>query len=358
MFEDELYLDDIKKVAEDPKLDFSNLKNKSLLITGGTGLICSFLVDVLMYRNKKYNDNINICLLSRNEKKILDRFEIYNPEKLSDINNSNLTYVSQDVSKPFSFNKNFDYIIHGASNTHPKAYSTDPIGTITTNVLGLYNLLEYGSKHDVKRTFIMSSVEVYGENRGDTLLFDENYLGYINCNTLRAGYPESKRLCESLAQAYISKYDMDIVIGRFSRVYGPTMQLDDSKALSQFIKKSVNNEDIVLKSNGEQYYSYSYMVDAVDAMLKIIFDGKKGEAYNVSDESSNIKLKELAKILADYNNKEVVFELPDEEERKGYSTATTALMNSDKLKSLGWEAQYDINEGIEKTVELVRKRRM
>ncbi|MBQ2861288.1 MAG: NAD(P)-dependent oxidoreductase [Oscillospiraceae bacterium] len=161
-----------------------------------------------------------------------------------------------------------------------------------------------------------------------------------------------------MCQAYISKYNLDIVIGRFSRIYGPTMQMQDSKAIAQFIKNAVNGEDIVLKSEGNQYYSYCYVADAVGAMLKIIFDGTNGEAYNISDKNSDITLKDLAKILASYNNKEVVFQLPDEKERKGYSTATLAIMNSEKLKKIGWNAHYDMKNGLERTIEIIKSRKI
>lgn len=357
MKNNKLYLEDIKNVAEDSRLDFSNFKNKKILITGATGLICSFLIDVLMYRNENYNDNITIYMISRNEEKIKQRYKNYKIEKLSENNSTNLIYIIQDVCSSFEFDVKFDYIIHGASNTHPLMYSTDPVGTITTNVMGLNNLLQYSLKNKAKRIFLMSSVEIYGENKGNIEKLTENDCGYINCNTLRAGYPESKRVCEALCQAYISKYGFDIVIGRFSRIYGPTMQIDDSKAIAQFIKNAVNNKDIVLKSEGTQYYSYCYVADAVDAMLKIIFDGINGEAYNIADERSDITLKDLAKILAGYNNKDVVFEIPDEQERKGYSTATLAIMDSDKLKSLGWYAQYNMKTGLERTIEIIKSQK-
>ena len=358
MEDNQLYLEDIKKVAEDINLNFENFKNKKILITGATGLICSFLVDVLMYRNENYNDNITIYMISRNEEKIKERYKKYKLEKLSNNNSENLIYIIQDVCTPFNFDINFDYIIHGASNTHPLMYSTDPVGTITTNVMGLDNLLKYSINYNTKRVFLMSSVEIYGENDGSINEFCESDFGYINCNTLRAGYPESKRVCEALCQAYISKYNLDIVIGRFSRIYGPTMQMQDSKAIAQFIKNAVNGEDIVLKSEGNQYYSYCYVADAVGAMLKIIFDGTNGEAYNISDKNSDITLKDLAKILASYNNKEVVFQLPDEKERKGYSTATLAIMNSEKLKKIGWNAHYDMKNGLERTIEIIKSRKI
>lgn len=357
MIENIKYMEDVKMISDDKTLDFNKLKNKKILITGATGLICSFLVDVLMYRNEKFGDNIKIYVLSRNEEKIISRYKKYNIEKINVNNSAELIYISQDVCKEFKFDVEFDYIIHGASNTHPLMYSLDPIGTISANVIGLENILKYSTNKNVSRIFIMSSVEIYGENINNLKEFKGEDLGYINCNTLRAGYPESKRLCEALCQAYISKYNLDIVIGRFSRIYGPTMQMDDTKALSQFIKNTIKGEDIVLKSNGEQYYSYCYVADAVSAMLKIILNGQKGEAYNIADKESDIKLKELAGILADYNNKKVVFELPSETERKGYSTATIAIMNSEKLKKLGWKAKYNIQDGLKRTIDIIKSKK-
>lgn len=352
--DNKMYLDSIKKVALNNQVNFDKFNNSSILITGASGLICSFLVDVLMYRNNNLDANITIYMLCRNEEKLLNRFSYYEIEKYNGKNRGNLVYIIQDVCNKFEFDIHFDYIIHAASNTHPKQYSTNPVGTIATNVIGLNNILDYSIAHKPNKILMMSSVEIYGENKGDVDLFDENYLGYINCNTVRAGYPESKRVCEALCQAYISQYDMNIVIGRLSRVYGPTMLADDSKALAQFIKNAVNGEDIILKSEGNQLFSYIYVADAVSAMMTLLTNGANGEAYNISDEKSNIKLKDLAKILSRYNNKEVKFELPDEVERKGYSTATKALMDSKKINELGWRANYSIEDGLFETINILK----
>ena len=355
MINNVLYNEDVVKLASDNSLSFEKLKNKKILITGATGLICSFLIDALMYRNEHFKDNIKIFIVSRNEEKVLNKFKEYKPERFGTNKDSNLIYIIQNVCDPLNCDVDFDYIIHAASNTHPMQYSTDPVGTITANIIGFYNLLNYSINHNIGRILLLSSVEIYGENKGDIDKFDENYLGYINCNTVRAGYPEAKRICESLCQAYISQYNLDIVIGRLSRVYGPTMQKDDSKALSQFIKKAINEEDIVLKSEGNQLYSYLYVLDAVSAMLKIIIDGKVGEAYNIADDASNITLKDLAHILAKINDKQVIFEVPSDVEKRGYSTATKAILDSTKLKNIGWHAIYDIEKGINRTVKILKK---
>ena len=173
MINNKLYFEEIETIGNLENISYKKLKNKKILITGATGLICSFLVDLLMYRNQKFNDNIKIYLVSRNEARLKTRFSNYKLEEYSNANKVNLIYILQDICSPLNCNVNFDYIIHGASNTHPMQYSNDPVGTITTNVFGLYNLLEYAKNHNNKRLFLMSSVEVYGENKGDVEEFNE-----------------------------------------------------------------------------------------------------------------------------------------------------------------------------------------
>lgn len=339
------YIKDLERYLNVINLEF--LYNKKLLITGSTGLIGSYLIDLLMLCNEKNNSNIDIYALSRSKDKLENRFNKY-------INNVNFHMLIQDVCEKINID-NVDYIIHGASNTHPVLYSTDPVGTITTNVLGLYNLLNLAVDKKVNKFLFLSSVEIYGENDKNIDAFKEHDLGYIDCNTLRAGYPESKRLGESLCQAYIEKHNLDIVIPRISRVYGPTLLKTDTKALSQFINNILDEKDIVLKSDGTQYFSYSYVGDVVLALLLLLEKGISGEAYNISDVNSNIHLKDLAKIIADYGNKKVIFDLPSEVEKKGFSKATKAIINSDKLINLGYNPITSIDLGIPITIDILKE---
>lgn len=343
------YLDDIKSVCN-LTLPWEKLHNKKLMLSGATGLIGSFLVDVILYKNTKDKLNCTIYALGRDERKVKKRFNQFS-------NDSHLVYLSYDANLPLSFSKikNVDYVLHLASNTHPILYATDPIGTITTNIIGLKNLLEFSVDHQIKRFVFASSNEIYGENRGDIELFDEDYCGYINCNTLRAAYPESKRCGEALCQAYKEQKGLDVTIARFTRTYGPTMNMSDTKAVSQFIKNGIENEDIVLKSAGTQYYSYTYMADAVSGLLWILLTGKNGEAYNIADENGDITLKDLANVIAEINNKKVIFKIPDSIETAGYSKATKARLDGAKLMKLGWKPKYNINEGIKKTIRILKE---
>ena len=348
LYGNEQYMEDVRKVAC-LDLPWEKLKGRSVMLSGATGLIGSFLIDVILWKNSADNLDCTVYALGRNEERAKKRFSKYSecPQ---------LVFSRYDVKEPFVRDDlgKVDFVLHLASNTHPLQYSTDPIGTITTNIIGLQNMLEFASAHDATRFVFASSNEIYGENRGDVELFDENYCGYINCNTMRAGYPESKRCGEALCQAYRSQKGIDVVIARFTRSYGPTMLMNDSKAISQFIKKGAAGEDIVLKSIGTQFYSYQYVSDSVSGLLTVMLLGENGEAYNISDESSDIMLKDLATIIAGMNGRKVVFEIPDAVEAAGYSTATKARLDGTKLKKLGWCPKYDIKTGIERTIMILR----
>lgn len=339
-----IYQSDIIQ-ASDGNLPWELLEGKTFLISGATGMIASVLIDILMGRNEKYNAQIRIIAISRSMEKAKQRFAPYWEDPF-------FTYLSHDITTSLPELGAIDYILHAASNTHPRAYATDPIGTITANVQGTSQLLEYAYQHQCRRFFFFSSVEIYGENKNDTEKFDESYLGYIDCNTVRAGYPEGKRLGETLCNAYASQKGQDFIIGRFSRVYGPTMSDEDSKAIAQFLKKAEAGEDIVLKSAGNQLYSYTYVIDAATAALYLLLKGECGSAVNIVDESSDILLKDLAALIAREAGTKVIFELPDKVEQAGYSTATKAVLDGTKLKQLGWKASTSIEEGIRKTITI------
>ena len=346
----DLYKHDINDAVQFliEKIDDASMP-RNVLITGATGLIGRFLIDTIFHIAHKRSLNINIGILTRSRSRaekvfsehlMDDRFHLFEGD------------LSVDRLESCVCMEKIDLIIHLASHTHPLQYSQEPIATIICNINGTNNVLSLAKRYGAQVIFT-SSVEIYGQNRGDVDLFNEDYLGILDCNSLRAGYPESKRCAEALCQAYIAQHNLDVRIVRLPRVYGPTMQVDDSKAHAQFLKKGLIKEDIVLKSDGNQLYSYLYVADVATAILYLYKFGVSGEVYNVADDRSNIRLKDLAKIIASLCGVGVTFELPSEVEKKGYSKATKALLDSKKINQIGWKAKYSIFEGLQHTLNIM-----
>lgn len=327
-------------------IDWSKLDGKAIMITGATGLIGKYLIEVLVTRNEIMDVHTKIYAVGRDEEKFYQRFE--------GINLSDVTFVKQDVLEPFDIDVKMDYVIHMASNTHPRQYAMDPIGTEMSNIMGTYNLLNMISDMPGCRFVFTSSGDVYGDNRSDKEFLEESDCGYIDCNTLRAGYIEGKRASEALCNAYKEAKGVDFVTARLCRIYGPTMQLTDSKAISQFILNAIKQENIVLKSKGEQTFSYLYIYDVITAMLFIMTSGENGNAYNVADNNQALSLKELAGRLAEIGKAKVVYELPDNIEKKGASSFHDIRLDARKLYELGWKSVVGLEEGLNNTVEVLR----
>ena len=305
-------------------------------------MIGKWMIDLLLKAT-----SCRIIVTGRSEDKFRERFS----------SSDNLAFLKWDIAHEHlpPIAGPVDYIIHLASNTHPVAYATDPVSTIVMNVSATKELLDLAVEKKLRRFVYASSVEIYGQNRGDVEKFKEDYCGYIDSNTLRAGYPESKRCGESLCQAYIKQYELDIVVPRIARVYGPTLQKSDTKALSQFIFNALAGKDIVLKSEGKQHFSYLHVADAVSGILTVMLKGKSGEVYNIADEKSDVTLRELAELIARQCGRKVVMELPTKAEAAGFSPAMKARLDASKLNALGWSADWDLRTGIAGSIEQLRK---
>lgn len=323
--------EDIKKIAS-LNYDWDKLDGKTLLISGGTGFIGSAIIDVIKCRNECFFNDIKVISLSRHKQ----------------TDEKNITYLSMDVTKPLDISGNIDYILHLASNTHPAQYATDPVGTVETNVFGCSNLLRLAVEKNIKRFLLASSVEIYGQCADYPV--HESFCGYIDCNTVRAGYNESKRVSESLVQSYKSQYGIDSVIVRLARCFGKDETKKDTKAMAQFISCANSGENIVLKSKGNQRYSYCYYLDAVSAIIKVLLNGISGEAYNVSDDDEGMNLADIAEYIATLSGLKVVFDT--ENFVDGVSKSTYALLDCTKLKELGWKPLFSLKEGIRCSLDL------
>lgn len=322
------------------------LRGKRFCISGAAGLIGSYLIDLLMAANELYGSGIEVWAWDKNESLLKSRFGCYTTSLM----HAELLNVNADALPDIAA----DYVIHAASNTSPLDYGSKPVDTIKTNVFGTDRMIELSLRCKARFLFC-SSVEMYGLNQGDTDEFHEDYSGYVNANTVRAGYPTAKRLSEALCNAYRSENpDWEFCTARIGRIYGPTVIPGDAKAPSQFINNAVRGENIVLKSAGTQRFSYGYVGDCAMAMLFILLRGTAGEAYNIADPGSAVSLRDFAEAAAHSVGRRVVAGEFNEAERAGYSKVTKATMCMDKLLALGWSAAYSLDEGVARTVRCLK----
>lgn len=321
-----------------------SIKNGKILVTGASGLIGSCIIDLLMLANN-HGREFEVYALGRNADKLKKRFSAFGQS-------AKLHFVEQDICKPLGNGISYDYIVHGASNADPRNYAQYPAETMLINLEGAKNILNYCKEHPSTKALMMSTFEVYGNAGKD--VYAESDSGVVDLNMIRSCYPESKRCMEILTRSYVEEYGINAVICRLCSIYGPTMAKDDSKAHAQFIRNGLKGEDIVLKSKGEQRRTYCYVIDAVTGLLCVLANGAVGEAYNIANENAIVTIAEVAQKVANLSGTKVIFDIPDELEKKGYSKAQNCILNNEKLKSLGWKGSYTVEGGLRETLDILR----
>lgn len=337
------YKKDILQIFEQD-LPWEKLSEANILVTGATGLIGGCLVETLMMNP---NRDYHVYASGRNEERARLRFKDF-------ADNPAFHFVKYDVMQPLQSDVRFDYIIHAASNASPNFFTKSPVEVIKSNIDGVDHLMDYGLNHGMKRFLYVSSGEVYGE--GDGRVFTEDYSGYVDCAKPRSCYPSSKRAAETLCVSYAAEYGAGVVISRPCHTYGPHFTEQDNRVYAQFIRNVLRGEDIVMKSTGEQFRSWCYVVDCVSALLYILLKGTNGEAYNIADAESNISIRELAETIASIGGKKVVIDVPNADEKRGFNPVTKSVFSTEKLESLGWIPRNHIYDGLRHTICELNKR--
>ncbi len=340
---DTILLEDMKFIFSS-NLDWKKFANKTILITGANGFLPAYIVDFLMYLNQEYfSETCKVIALVRNIEHAEKRFCNY-------LNNQMFILLHQDVSNKIIIQEKIDFIIHAASPASPKYYAIDPVGVSLPNILGTKNILDLAIKNNIESLLYFSSGEIYGEVK-DNIVSEDNY-GYLDPLDLRSCYAESKRMGENLCISYFHQHQVPIKIVRPFHTYGPGMKLDDGRVFADFVSNIVNNENIVLKSDGEAERVFCYLSDATIGFLTILLHGRSGEAYNLANPKEKISIRKLAELLVTlFPDKKLTVKY-DFKRDDNYMKSKVESITPDitKIERLGWEPTTSIESGFKKTI--------
>lgn len=326
-------------------LDFSN---STILITGASGMVGSSATKKVLKRWP----TTNVVAIVRNKEKAKHVLREY-------LNNPRLLIIEQDICRPLKYVGMADYIIHTAGVTGGSKQHVDyPMSTIKTALDGTTNILEYARQKASKGMVYLSSLEIYGKVPEETNNIIETDGGYIDPTNIRSSYSESKRMCECICASYARQYGVPVTIARLTATFGPGTSYNDNRVFAQFAKAIIEGKDIVLKSTGETVRNYCDVDDCTDALIILLQKGLPGEAYNIANEATEISIKKLAErfiSLFPESGSKLVFDIAKDITKLGYNSTIKVCLNASKLKRLGWEPHYDIDQMIHRLVSAMKE---
>ena len=301
-----------------------------ILITGGTGFIGSHLCKKLLNEG-----HYIICLDNNFTGKM---------ENIASIkNHPNFEFIRHDITQPILLE--VDQIYHLACPASPKAYQYNPIKTIKTNILGTLNAL--GIAKRVKATILLTSTsEVYGDPTINPQV--EEYWGNVNPIGIRSCYDEGKRVAETLMMEYNRSNQTQIRIARIFNTYGPNMDKDDGRVVSNFINQAINQQDITIYGTGDQTRSFCYVDDTVDALIRLMNQNETNGPINIGN-PYEMTMNELAQkilTLMPYSSSKIIYEqLPNDDPRQRKPDISKAK------EYLDWTPSTKLEDGLNKTIQ-------
>jgi len=309
---------------------------KTILVTGG----CGFLGSNMCKRLVKEGENV-ICI---------DNLYTGYESNISELlKYKNFHFIKHDIITSFD-NKldkyKIDEIYNFACPASPPKYQKDPVYTLKVNFQGLLNLLELSKKNNSK-ILQTSTSEIYGEP--EITPQSEEYRGNVNNVGIRSCYDEGKRVAETLMMDYHKQYNIDTRIVRIFNTYGPNMDKDDGRVVSNFINQCLENRDITLYGDGKQTRSFCYVDDEIEGIIKLM---KSDYVYPINIGNPNeITVSELAKKIIELTgsaSKLVYMPLPQDDPTNRRPDITKAI------KILKWEPVYCLEDGLKKTIDYFR----
>ncbi len=333
---------DIEIILKNP-IDWEQFRNKTILVTGATGRLGMYIVEALNKADIDWNLNLNIIALARSEIKMREVFR-------DELKLPNIYQIIQDITTPIDFTGNVDYIFHTAGAASPKDFTENPVDTLWGHVQGTRNVLELARTHNTKKILYVSTVETYGEWKSEDGIKEED-CGPMHFDNARACYPEAKRLCETMFASYEAQYGIKYVTVRLCHTFGPGISLYDGRAFAEFLRDVLEGKDLILQTDGSAARTYTYVADAIGAML-LAFTRGNDRSYNIANLGNLITIKDLAELIASLDpKKKVQVKFANESSNLKYLPFKLGIMNVDRIMNLGWRPQVGLEDAFKYTLD-------
>jgi UDP-glucuronate decarboxylase len=288
----DIIIEDVSEICIELGNVLSALSGSTLLVTGGSGFVCSYLLDTVAYLNDRFFD-VPCRVIS------IDNFRTGVSDRTAHLaSRPEFRFIEHDISQPTEIDGAVDWIIHGAGIASPSFYRRYPLETIDVNVSGTRNMLELARRKTVRSMVYLSTSEVYGDPAAANIPTREDYRGNVSCTGPRACYDESKRLAETLCITYSRLYDLPVKVVRPFNVYGPGQRLDDRRIIPDLICSALERKPIVLFSDGRATRSFCYISDFIRALWHVLLSDADGKVFNVGNDEAEIAMRHLAALVS------------------------------------------------------------